>query len=162
MLARAGHDLKAALETETKLKKNVPMYREQEDAFGKLNRDGFAGRLMFLDKQRERVEKEQDLKSQEYTIAGLKAAIEQSTQRIAQITSNSRQNLQNERIDAEGQHLKLQQDWCSRRCSRWRTKPEGKSSFARTAPKKEEARNRFVAGPRADPIDRGGVLQALR
>ena len=111
MFARAGHDLRAALETETKLKKTVPMYREQEEAFDKLNKDGFAGRLMFLDKQRERVEKEQDLKSQEYAIAGLKAAIEQSTQRIAQITSNYRQNLQNERVDAEGQHLKLQQEW---------------------------------------------------
>ena len=111
VLARAGHDFKAALETETKLTKTVPIYREQEDAFGKLNKDGFAGRLMLLDKQRERVEKEQDLKSQEYTIAGLKAVIEQSTQRIAQITSNYRQNLQNERIDAEGQYLKLQQEW---------------------------------------------------
>ena len=44
-------------------------FSEREDAFDKLNKDGFAGRLMFLDKQRERVEKEQDLKSQEYAIA---------------------------------------------------------------------------------------------
>ena len=110
VLARAEQDLRAALETETKLKKTVPIYREQEEAFAKLNKDGFAGRLMLLDKQRERVEKEQDLKSQEYAIAGLKSAIEQSTQRIAQIGSNYRQALQNERVDAEGQLLKLQQE----------------------------------------------------
>jgi HlyD family secretion protein len=110
-LAKAEQDLKSAIETEAKLKKTVPIYQEQEAAFVKLNKDGFAGRLMMLDKQRDRVEKEQDLRSQEYNIASLKAMIDQSNKRIAQITSNYRQTLQNERMDAEGQHLKLQQDW---------------------------------------------------
>ena len=41
----------------------LPHYREQERAFEKLSKDGFAGRLMYTDKQRERIEKEQDLKT---------------------------------------------------------------------------------------------------
>ena len=50
-----------------KLLQVLPHYREQESAFEKLAKDGFAGRLMYTDKQRERIEKEQDLKTQEST-----------------------------------------------------------------------------------------------
>jgi HlyD family secretion protein len=66
---------------------------------------------MVLDKQRERIEKEQDLRTQNYTVASLKAAITQAEKRLAQITSNYRQQLHNERVEAETQYQKLKQDW---------------------------------------------------
>ncbi|HVS27900.1 MAG TPA: HlyD family efflux transporter periplasmic adaptor subunit [Burkholderiales bacterium] len=54
---------------------------------------------------------EQDLRAQAYTIQSLKATITQSEKHIAQITSNYRQQLENERVEADGQYQKLKQDW---------------------------------------------------
>ena len=65
-----------------KLTRVLPHYREQEAAFEKLTRDGFAGRLMFTDKQRERIEKEQDLRAQESVIASARSTIEQEERKI--------------------------------------------------------------------------------
>ena len=67
--------------------------------------------MMYLEKQRDRIEKEQDLKAQEFTIESVSATIDQSRRRLAQLASNYRQSLQNERVDAEAQYQKLQQDW---------------------------------------------------
>jgi HlyD family secretion protein len=108
--ARAEQERRSAQEVEAKLAKMLPIYREQEAAFDKLAREGYSGRLLFLEKQRERIEKEQDLKAQQFTIAALTATIEQSSRRIAQITSNYRRELQDERVDAEALAAKLEQE----------------------------------------------------
>jgi len=60
---------------------------------------------------RERIEKEQDLRTQTYNIASLQASIAQSEKKLAQITSSYRQKLQEERADALAQYQKLAQDW---------------------------------------------------
>src|SRR3990172_1347020 len=52
VLERARHDLAAAVEVKAKLLQVLPHYREQELAFAKLARDGFAGKLLYTDKQR--------------------------------------------------------------------------------------------------------------
>ena len=64
MLDKSTQDLAAARETLSKLQQVLPHYREQEAAYVQLGRDGFAGKLMVADKQRERIETEQDLKAQ--------------------------------------------------------------------------------------------------
>lgn len=109
-LAKAGHDLKAAVEMEARLKQTLPIYMETEAAHQNLAKDGFISRLALLDKTRERIEKEQELKAQTYQVASLKASIEQSNKRLAQITSAYRQQLQNERSDADAQRLRLEQE----------------------------------------------------
>ncbi len=109
--AKAEQDLKSAQEIEAKLQKTIPLFKQQEDAYDQLVKDGFAGKLMHLEKQRDRIEKEQDLRAQQFNIASLTATISQVNKRIAQITSSYHQQLQNERIDAESQYHKLQQDW---------------------------------------------------
>jgi len=111
VLVKAEQDLKSAEEIEAKLQKTIPLFLEQEAAYDKLVKDGFAGKLMHLEKQRDRIEKEQDLRAQQFNIASLKATISQVNKRVAQIASSYRQQLQNERIDAEAQYHKLQQDW---------------------------------------------------
>jgi HlyD family secretion protein len=108
---KAEQDLKSADEVEVKLQKTVPLYMQQEAAYDQLVKDGFAGKLMHTEKQRDRIEKEQDLRAQHFNIASLKATISQVNKRILQITSSYHQQLQNERIDAEAQYHKLQQDW---------------------------------------------------
>jgi hemolysin D len=47
-----------------RLVETLPHYQQQDKAFEKLVRDGFAGSLMASDKKRERIEKEQELKNQ--------------------------------------------------------------------------------------------------
>ena len=110
VLAKAEQDLKGAVEMESRLKQTVPIYQEQEAAHQNLAKDGFISRLAMLDKTRERIEKEQELKAQAYQVASLKATIEQSHRRLAQITSNYRQQLQNERSEADTQRLRLEQE----------------------------------------------------
>ncbi len=109
-LAKAGQDLKGAVEMESRLKQTVPIYLETEAAHQNLAKDGFISRLAMLDKTRERIEKEQELKAQTYQVASLKASIEQSHKRLTQITSAYRQQLQNERSEADTQRLRLEQE----------------------------------------------------
>lgn len=108
---KAQHDLKSASEVESKLQKTVPIYRDQAESWDKLAKEGFAGRLLALERQRTYVESEQDLRAQTQNVAGLRAVIAQSERRIAQITSNYHQQLQHERGEAEAIYHKLQQDW---------------------------------------------------
>lgn len=110
-LAKAQHDLKGASEIESKLQQTLPIYKDQAESWDKLAKEGFAGRLLALDRQRTYVETQQELKAQSQNVASLRALISQSEKRISQITSNYRQQLQNERAEAEGLYHKLQQDW---------------------------------------------------
>lgn len=110
VFAKAQQDLRSGQELETKLRRTMPIYSEQERAYDKLTRDGFAGRMLYLDKQRERIEKEQDLKAQEHNIESLATTIEQSKKRSAQITSAYRQQLYNERVEAQAQQHRMQQE----------------------------------------------------
>ena len=110
LLQKAKYDLSAALETKAKLEQVLPHYLEQEKAFDKLAKDGYAGRLMATDKARERIEKEQDLRTQEFTIRSNRSLIEQSERKIAQITADYRRQLQTERVDVAGQFDKAQQE----------------------------------------------------
>ena len=110
LLDKARHELAAAQATKAKLEQVLPHYLEQEKAFEKLTKDGFAGRIMYTDKQRERIEKEQDLRSQEATIAASHALIGQSEQKIAQITADYRRQLQTERIEVAAQLERASQE----------------------------------------------------
>jgi HlyD family secretion protein len=110
LLEKARHDLAAAQATKAKLEQVLPHYIEQEKAFEKLTKDGFAGRILYTDKQRERIEKEQDLRTQEFTIGANRALIEQSEQKIAQITADYRRQLQTERVETAAQLEKFTQE----------------------------------------------------
>ena len=110
-LVKAQHDLKGAIEIEGKLQKTVPIYKDQAESWDRLAKEGYAGRLLALERQRTYMENEQDLRAQSQNVASLRALITQSEKRIAQITSNYRQQLQNERIETGALYHKLQQDW---------------------------------------------------
>lgn len=110
LLEKARNDLEAARETKAKLEQVLPHYIEQERAFEKLTKDGFAGRILYTDKQRERIEKEQDLRAQEFIIRANLAVIEQSAQKIAQISADYRRQLQTERAEVAAQHERLRQE----------------------------------------------------
>ncbi len=108
---KAQSDLAAAEEIRTKLLKTLPHYRQQDEAYQKLVKDGFASKIMANDKARERIEKEQDLKSQEYLIQSAQATLNQSGRRLAQITADYRRQLQTERADISEKFDKLEQEF---------------------------------------------------
>ncbi len=110
LLEKARHELAAAQATKAKLEQTLPHYVEQEHAFEKLTRDGFAGRILYTDKQRERIEKEQDLSVQAATIQASRSLIEQSERKLAQIGADYRRQLQTERIDVAAQLEKAAQE----------------------------------------------------
>jgi HlyD family secretion protein len=110
LLEKARNDLAAAQGTKTKLEQVLPHYIDQENAFEKLNRDGFAGRVMANDKARERIEKEQDLRTQEFVIRSSAALIAQSEAKIAQITADYRRQLQAERVETANQLERARQE----------------------------------------------------
>ena len=109
-LNKAHEDLAAAREVHGKLKQVLPLYQGNEQAYGQMAKEGYVGKLEALDHTRERIEKEQDLRTQTFTIASLQASIAQSEKKLAQITSTYRQQLNQERAEALGQFQKLEQD----------------------------------------------------
>lgn len=109
-LAKTRHDLQASEELARKLRETVPTYLKSAAAFEKLGKDGFYSTLAVEEKQRDRIEKQQDLRAQEATVASLKSTIVASEKKLAQITSNYRSELQNERIETESQFRKLRDE----------------------------------------------------
>jgi HlyD family secretion protein len=110
LLDKARFDLSAAEQTKLKLQQVLPHYLEQERAYEKLTKDGFSGRILYTDKQRERIEKEQDLRAQEFIIGSSRALIEQSERKIAQITADYRRQLQAERVAVAADVQKAEQE----------------------------------------------------
>ncbi len=110
LIEKAGHDLAAAQATKAKLQQVLPHYVEQERAFEKLAKDGFAGRMLYADKKRERIEREQDLRAQEFAIRSSQALIEQSEKKLAQISADYERQLQAERMETAVQLQKAEQE----------------------------------------------------
>lgn len=110
-LMKARHDLASTMEVQHKLEETLPTYQAQEVAYERLGKDGFMGKLMVLDKQRERIEKEQDLRSQEFNAKSLKASIDQSERRLNQVISEYKQKLQAEQVSIFGEYQRLEQEW---------------------------------------------------
>lgn len=109
-LGKAKQELAAAEQIKRKLEDTLPHYREQDKAYEKLVKDGYAGSLMGSDKKRERVEKEQELQTQSFVIESARASMLQSEKKLAQIDSDYRRQLHAERNDIQGQFDKLAQE----------------------------------------------------
>lgn len=108
---KAYSDLAATREVQHKLEQTLPSYQAQEAAYDKLVKDGFAGKLMGQEKQRARIENEQDLRAQEYNAKSLQAMIAQSQKRLNQIQSDYRQKLEADRVTIYAEHQHLEQEW---------------------------------------------------
>lgn len=110
VLEKAVQEKASAQEIRNKLEKTLPHYREQEKAYSDLLKTGTVARLQAAEKERERIEKEHDLRTQEYTIKSAEAAIAQAGKKAAQITADYRRQLQVERVEAMGQFEKIRQE----------------------------------------------------
>jgi membrane fusion protein, hemolysin D len=110
-LIKAQHEYDSAREVLAKLQQITPILKQQADSYANMGKDGYVPQMTVLDKQRDYLEKSQDLRAQQATAASLEAAVNLAKKQIDQITSKYRSDLQNERVEAEGQHRKLEQDW---------------------------------------------------
>lgn len=108
---KATSDLAAAQQTRTKLIETLPHYREQALAYTDLVKDGYVSKLAATDKEREHIEKEQDLKTQEHIITSAQATLAMSTGKLEQITADYRQKLQAERADNSDKFDKTQAEY---------------------------------------------------
>ena len=106
-LVKAWQELAAARQQKTRLGAVLPHYRLQENAFDQLAEKGFSGQLMVSDKRRERIEKEQELATQEHLIASAQASIEQSQKKLHQIEADYLRQLHAERNETQTQLDKL-------------------------------------------------------
>ncbi|MBK1680400.1 HlyD family type I secretion periplasmic adaptor subunit [Rhodocyclus tenuis] len=106
-LVKAQQELAAAQQQKERLEAVLPHYRDQDKAYEKLVKEGFAGGLMGSDKRRERIEKEQELATQGYLIAAAQASIDQSKKKLKQIEAEYFRQLHAERNEAQAQFDKL-------------------------------------------------------
>lgn len=109
-LSKSQQDLAAAEQVKAKLVAVLPHYQQQDKAFDKLAQDGFAGGIMASDKRRERIEKENELRTQEHVIESAKSSIQQSEKKLVQIEQDYRRALHAERSDAQAAVDKLEQE----------------------------------------------------
>ncbi len=110
-LNKSQNEYHSAKEVLSKLQQITPILKQQADSYADMGKDGYVPQMIVLDKQRDYLEKSQDLRAQQLTVASLEAAVNQAKKQIDQITSKYRSDLQNERVEAGGQHRKLEQDW---------------------------------------------------
>jgi len=109
-VARIGQELRAAVAVMDKLSRTVPIYQTMANRYATLQREGFVSELAALERQRERIEKEQDLAAQEYTVESLRANLAQAQRRLAQVGSSYRQQLHAERAQATSARGRLLED----------------------------------------------------
>lgn len=109
-LRKAQRDYDAGKEVLAKLREVTPIFKAQADAYTDMGKDGYAAQVQVRDKQREYLEKARDLRAQEETVASLAAGVAQAGKQLNQTTSKYHSELQNERVEAVGQHSKLQQE----------------------------------------------------
>jgi hemolysin D len=109
-LRKAQRDYDSGMALLDKLRQTNPILKSQSDAYSGLGQDGYVPKVTVSDKQRAYIENQQDLLAQESTVAGLSAAVNGAQQSVRQTRSKYRSDLENERVDAEGEYQKLQQD----------------------------------------------------
>jgi len=107
---RARHERLAAERQLEKLRSTLPVYQQAAESFARLLKEGFIGELVANEKQREAIERQQDLKAQEATIDALAAVLAQSERRQDQLLSNHRAELLRERGEAQAVVQRLEQE----------------------------------------------------
>ena len=108
LLVKAEHERRSALEILRKLEQTLPTYQKTADAYARLEQDGYISNLGAAEKQRDYVEKSRDLDAQRATVAAPAATIAAQQQRIPQLQSNYRSDLQKELADVRARIAQLQ------------------------------------------------------
>ena len=109
-LEKARAERAAGEQIYSKLKQTLPSYAQTAQAYDTLQKEGFVGEVAANEKRRDWVEKSQDLKAQESTLASLQASIAQSEKKLTSLRSNYQSQLENERVETQTQLAKSAQE----------------------------------------------------
>jgi hemolysin D len=109
-LRKTQRDYDSGTAVLNKLQQTNPILKSQSDAYTGLGGEGYVPKVTVSDKQRAYIENQQDLVAQTSTVEGLSAAVGGAEQQVRQTRSKYRSDLENERVDANGEYQKLQQD----------------------------------------------------
>lgn len=96
LLLKAGHERHSAAEVLNKLEQTLPAYKKAAEAYAKLESEGFMGGIVADEKRRDWTERMRDLDAQRATVAALDATIAAQRQRLGQIRSDYRSELEKE------------------------------------------------------------------
>jgi hemolysin D len=110
-LKKARHDFESARSVLAKLAETNPILEKQARAYADLGKDGYAPEVVVGDKQRAYLENARDLEAQQSTVAALAASVAGASNQVEALEAKYRSDLRNERVDAEAQYRKLQDDW---------------------------------------------------
>ena len=109
-LEKARAERAAGEQVYSKLKQTLPSYAQTTQAYDTLQKEGFVGEVAANEKRRDWVEKSQDLKTQESTLASLQASISQSEKKLVSLRSSYQSQLENERVETQTQLAKSKQE----------------------------------------------------
>jgi HlyD family secretion protein len=109
-VTRLAQELAAAREVERKLARTVPMAQSVSARFDRLRQEGFVSELAALDRERERVEREQDLAAQVHSVRALDAALAQAQRQLEGTRSAYRRALTAERAEALTQLARVREE----------------------------------------------------
>ena len=109
-LHKAERDYDSGLAVLRKLEQTNPLLKAQSDAYTGLGGEGYVPKVTVSEKQRAYIENQQDLIAQQSTVQGLAAAVNEADQQVKQTRSKYRSDLDNERVEAQGEFQKLTQD----------------------------------------------------
>ena len=110
-LEKARADRAAGEQVYSKLKQTLPSYAQTAQAYDTLQKEGFVGEVAANEKRRDWVEKSQDLKTQESTLASLQASVAQSEKKLVSLRSSYLSQLENERVETQTQLAKSAQEF---------------------------------------------------
>ncbi len=96
LLLKAEHEQRSATEVLNKLEQTLPAYKKAADAYARLEQEGFMGGIAADEKRRDWTERMKDLDAQRATVAALDATIAAQRQRLGQIRSDYRSELEKE------------------------------------------------------------------
>lgn len=111
ILSQAEKEIASAKVIFQKLKETLPIHEENEKAVTQLGETGYASRFTVLETQRQRIEAEKELQSQEFEIQSLLAKKEEAGEKIKQLTSSYRQQLLAKKVELNNSIAQLEQDW---------------------------------------------------
>ncbi|NIR62039.1 MAG: HlyD family type I secretion periplasmic adaptor subunit [Gammaproteobacteria bacterium] len=109
-LTDAKQQLASAGAVRRKLQSLLPLYRREEQAARELREGRYVSELEVSERERTRIETEQDLRAQRHTIRSLKARITRIEARIEQLRATYRQELLDEQVRLSRQVAQLRQE----------------------------------------------------
>jgi len=109
-LARMESELASARETLSKLERTLPSYQQAAEAYARLGEQKLVGSLAAAEKQREYVEKQQDLKSQTAYVSSLESSLRSQRAKVEQVSSGYDSQLKAERVQLMADVARLEEE----------------------------------------------------